>query len=214
MRTHHRLALLASLTLLGATLGVAACSGDDTGAGLFDAGPDTSTTGDDAATSEDGGVTGNDTGTTLQDASAADVVKIEASTRDTGVPNVVDAGPDSGGVPCIVGGNLETEPNGDVTGPKGQANDLVGTVCGTITPPADLTDWYKFKLQAATTTMTLFFSGNVKLTVTVSGQTVVLTPQNSPAVPFEQGKEYSVKVETNEAVPTNRQNYTITLDEK
>ncbi len=213
MRTRHRLALVASFSILGAGIFVAACSGDDgTTAGLFDAGPDTAD--NDSPTSEDGGGGGNDTGT-VQDTSTQDVVKTEASTRDTGVPNTLDAGPDSGAVPCVVGGNLESEPNGDVTGPKGEANTLVGTVCGTITPAAgDVVDWYKFKLQNTTTTMTLFFSGNVKITITVNGQTVVLTPQSSPAVPFEQNKEYSVKVESNETVPTNRQNYTITLEEK
>jgi hypothetical protein len=207
-RHRHRLALVASFSILGAGLTVAACSGDDGNtAGLFDAGTDVAN--GDATSGEDGGGT-QDTGS-AQDTSTADVIKTEASTRDTGVPNVVDGGPDSGGVPCIVGGNLETEPNND----PGTANTLSGTVCGTITPAAlDLTDYYKFTLQPATTTMTLFFSGNVKITITVKGQTVVLTPQSSPAVPFEQGKEYSVKVESNEAVPTNRQNYTITLEEK
>ncbi|MDB4993914.1 MAG: hypothetical protein JWM74_1346 [Myxococcaceae bacterium] len=207
MRTRHRFALVASFSILGAGLTVAACSGDDGNtAGLFDAGPDTADN-DSTATADAGG--GNDTGS-VQDTSTQDVIKTEASTRDTGVPNVVDGG-DAGAVPCIVGGTLETEPNDSA----GTANVLAGTVCGTITPVAlDLTDFYKFTLQPATTTMTLYFSGNVKLTVKVNGQTVVLTPQSSPAVPFVQGMEYSVQVESNQTPATNKQNYTITLEEK
>jgi hypothetical protein len=207
MRTRNRLALVASFSILGAGLTVAACSGDDGNtAGLFDAGPDTANN-DSTADTDSGG--GTDSGS-AQDTSTQDVIKTEASTRDTGVPNVVDGG-DAGPVPCIVGGTLETEPNDD----KGSANTLAGTVCGTITPLAlDVSDFYKFTLQPATTTMTLFFSGNIKITVKVNGQTVVLTPQSSPAVPFEQGKEYSVQVESNQAPATNKQNYTITLEEK
>jgi hypothetical protein len=209
MRTRHCLALVASLSLLGAGLTVVACSGDDGNtADLFDAGADSAGNPDGTTTEDSGGAV--DSGSP-QDTSTQDVAKIDATTRDTGVPNVVDGG-DAGGVPCIVGGTLETEPNDD----KGTANDLAGTVCGTITPTAlDLVDFYKFKLQPATTTMTLFFSGNVKITVTVGGNTVVLTPQNSPAVPFDKAESYSVKVESNQAAPaTNRQNYTITLEEK
>jgi hypothetical protein len=204
MRTRLRLALVASFSVLGAGLTVAACSGDDADTGLFDAGADTGSDG--TASNEDGGG-GSDTGS-QQDTSAQDVVKIDANTRDTGVPNVLDGG-DAGPVPCIVGGNLETEPNNDV----GTANALDGTVCGTLTPVVDLVDRYKFTLKGTTTTMTLFFSGNVKITVSVNGQTVELTPQSSPAVPFVQGMEYSVKVESNGTLTAPR-NYTITLEEK
>lgn len=206
MRTRHRLALVASFSLLGAGLTVAACSGDDGNtAALFDAGADTA---DNDSTAGDASA-GNDTGS-VEDTSTQDVVKTDATTRDSGVPNVVDGG-DAGPVPCIVGGTLETEPNDTA----GTANTLAGTVCGTITPLAlDLVDYYKFTLQPATTTMTLFFSGNVKITVVVDGKTAVLTPQGSDTVPFEQGKEYSVKVESNQSPATAKQNYTITLEEK
>ena len=210
-RPLHLVACVGSVAIVSACSVLSGFDDDPTGAGGADGGngddrPADVAPGDGVATTEDGGETDSEI---QHDTFSPDVARADANTREAGVPNVLDGG-DAGAVPCIVGGTLETEPNND----PGTANALAGTACGTITPNIDLVDYFKFTLQPTTTTMNIVFSGNVKVTVTVNGQTVVLLPQSgNPAVPFEQGREYSLKVESNEAVPTNKQSYTLTLEE-
>ena len=76
--------------------------------------------------------------------------------------------------------------------------------------PATEVDFLKFKVKAATHSMNLGFDGNVALTVTVDGQTVVVSPQRSPSIPVVKGKEYTVEVRS---MDQNRQNYRVTVFE-
>jgi hypothetical protein len=84
----------------------------------------------------------------------------------------------------------ETESNNDPT----TANQLAGSVCGTLNPTSEL-DYLTFTLPANTKTMDLTFQGNVKLLVSVEGLAPVeLSPSSNPPVPFAPGKKYLIKI--------------------
>jgi hypothetical protein len=125
---------------------------------------------------------------------------------DAGAPIVLEAGPEyGGGVPCVQGGVLEVEPNDDAS----TANELAPTVCGAVLPGTEV-DVLKFRLQSRSKSMFIGFDGNVSLTVTVDGQTVVVTPQSNPAIPFVKNKDYTVEVRSMDQA---RQNYRVTIFE-
>lgn len=201
-------ALAFALALAPVAVWAVACSGSDSsGSGLFDAGSDVTSGDDGGGTGDDASV--QDSGGGGQDSGSKDVnVKETAPPFDAGQPVILDGGPDyEGGVPCVVGGTLEVEPNGD----PGQANALAGSVCGSITPitPTADVDYYKFTLSQSATKLTIYFNADIKMTIAVPGHPdTVITSTNSPAVPFDTGKEYTVKVETNNG---QKQNYILTL---
>jgi hypothetical protein len=150
-------------------------------------------------------------------------VAVDSFRLDTGIPNVLDAGGAyEGGVPCVVGGLLETEPANDTPEGADTLNAQYPTRCGATVrvaaadadagdaEPGDAgagdggaiadVDYLKFQLEDASTSFFLYFEGSVKLTVTVEvdggTQTVVMTPTSSPPVPFVKDKTYVVKVES------------------
>lgn len=84
----------------------------------------------------------------------------------------------------------EAEPNDN----QNQANTITGSVCGSITPRGD-TDWLTFTLKPSTQTLSLQFSGRVRLRVNVQGHgTTELTPDSAGAVPFVKNTPYYVQV--------------------
>ena len=193
---------------------IAACSGSDSQDVI---------SGTDASTS-DSTTSNPDTGST-NDSGSADVttdtfvVVDSGPVYDAGLPTVLDAGGVyEGGIACVSGGLLESEPqnnnqnNGDVL------NKQHPTFCGATIPGraadggAGDVDYLQFKLENPTTTFFLQFAGNVKVTVTVetqSGvQTIVMTPTSFPPIPFVLGKDYTVKVESNSG---QREDWRITL---
>ena len=95
----------------------------------------------------------------------------------------------------------EDEPNDN----QNQANTIVGSICGSITPRGD-TDWLTFTLKSSTQELSLKFSGRVRLRVNVQGHgTTELTPDDALAVPFVKNTPYYVQVaafsDTNSALP-------------
>jgi hypothetical protein len=75
-----------------------------------------------------------------------------------------------------------------------EANTLNPTRCGTVNSKTDPIDYLTFELKPSTTSMSLKFTGHVRLQVSVAGKTVTLTPDGSGAVPFVKGQQYLVAV--------------------
>ena len=134
-----------------------------------------------------------------------------------GEASIIDGGGlYEGGVACVTDGVLETEPGNNA---PGGADTLNPAVCGAIllgTNDGGIdVDYLKFRLKTTTTTFFLGFQGNIKLTVsvTVDGgtQTVVITPTSGGAIPYVQGQDYSVKVESNDGA---RQSWIVRLNEQ
>jgi hypothetical protein len=135
---------------------------------------------------------------------------------DAGPPTVIEAGEEYGeaGVPCVLGGSLEEEPNDD----KDAANTVDPTRCGAILLTADggtdagvaESDFLTFQLKAATKNFYIQFSGDITLTITVDGQTVMFTPTSQPAVPFVRDKPYYIQVKS---VDGKKQNWRVTIFE-
>ena len=76
------------------------------------------------------------------------------------------------------------------------ANELVGSVCGTLLPSAEF-DYLTFTLKQGTKSMDFTFSGNVKILITVGDEKVELSPQSNPPIPFVVGKPYLVRIGSN-----------------
>jgi hypothetical protein len=175
------------------------------------------------------------------DASLADTSQPDTSRPDTGTPDTgadtgpqYDAGPPvtldggdvyEGGVPCVLGGLLEEEPNDDTT----TANALSPADAGCAAPGcsrcgAILTsdpgaggdggaesDFLTFEVRPNVNNFYLQFGGNVTLTVTVEGHApIVITQTSSPTLPLVRGKPYYVEVKS---VNGKRQNWRVTLFE-
>jgi hypothetical protein len=194
MRKMRRARIGFSLVLASAAFGgwVAACSGDDSSSDT-PAAPD--------AARVEASVPPN----SLPDTSVADVVldvvQDTGTIYDAGPANVLEAGDEyEGGVPCVVGGQLEEEPNDD----PDAANTLAPTRCGAILLTADggtgsptiaESDFLTFTLPTTTNTFFIQFSGDVSLKVDVEGNpSVTITPTTSAAVPFVKGKPYFIEV--------------------
>lgn len=98
-----------------------------------------------------------------------------------------NGGNSNGGVDC---GNPEDEPNDE----QDEANKFSGTICGEIDPKGD-EDWITFTLKPTTQTLSLQFSGRVRLRVRVGDRgTTELTPDGAGAVPFVRNTPYYVQV--------------------
>lgn len=208
---HFRLAVsIAASSALAAWL--AACSGSDDAEPL-DPTPDASLP---EASAPD---------TSTPDTSAPDTGPKDSGPQyDAGPPTVLDGGDlYEGGVPCVVGGQLEEEPNDDTT----TANTLAPTRCGVVFPldpdagadaaadagdaGATESDFLTFTLKPTTTSFFLQFSGNITMTVSVEGkQPVTISQTQSPAVPFVKDKPYYVEVKSANG---KRQAWRVTLFE-
>jgi hypothetical protein len=187
---------LASAAMLAA--GFAACGGSDDNDDVTDV-PDAA----EAAPAFDAG---QDTG--KPDTGTPDTGPV----YDAGTPTTLDGGDlYEGGVPCVLGGQLEEEPNDD----QATANTLAPTRCGVVFVNADggadasvaELDYVKFELEAGTKTYYLDYQGNVKLDVEVDGSApVTVTPTAS--LPFVVGQPTYVKVYSADG---KRQNWRVTL---
>ena len=135
---------------------------------------------------------------------------------DAGPPTVIEAGAEYGeaGVPCVVGGTLEEEPNDEADA----ANELMPTRCGAVLLTADggtdagvaESDFLTFTLKATTKSFYIQFSGDINMTITVDGQTVNFTPTSQPKVPFVKDKPYTVQVKSADG---KKQNWRVTIFE-
>ena len=84
----------------------------------------------------------------------------------------------------------EEEPNDD----KDEANVLAPVRCGTLSDRRDR-EFLTFQLEPDTESMSINFTGRVRLRVDVPGHdTTELTPDNSEKVPFVIGADYLVEV--------------------
>ena len=83
----------------------------------------------------------------------------------------------------------EVEPNDN---PK-EANVLAPALCGTLSQK-DGKEFLSFELQPTTSSMSINFSGQVRLRVEVQGVKTELTPSSAGQVPFVMGSPYSIEV--------------------
>lgn len=201
MKRRQRAVLTAVAIGLSAGASFVACSGSESDGDLFDAGSDAA---GDATTTD---VSAADTSTQQDTSPPIDAPVDTGPPFDAGMPIVLDAGGYEGGLPCVAGGTPEMEPNDT----SGMATPFTSRACGAILPMGDK-DFFTFKLANTTTTFDLRYLGDVKLVVTVKGQTVTLGPGMSPAIPFFLNEDYIVEVQpVNPATP--RVNYIVALDQ-
>ncbi|MBX3187753.1 MAG: hypothetical protein KF819_12090 [Labilithrix sp.] len=207
MRKPFRIRLglgLAASTAVGAWL--AACGGSDPQDVIepVDSGPETSTVDNFRP----------DTGT--PDTGKPDTGPV----YDAGAPTILDGGDlYEGGIPCVVGGVLEEEPNDD----RDAANVVDPTRCGAILMTATSdgdggagdaaaeVDFLTFTLKPATTSFFIQFQGDVILKVDVEGKpTTTITKTTSPAVPFVRDKPYFIEIRSETG---RRANWRVTVFE-
>ena len=131
-----------------------------------------------------------------------DVVKDTGPMYDAGQPNVLDGGDlYEGGIPCVVGGQLEEEPNDD----RDAANPVMPTRCGVVLVDADggtsgnplvaESDFLTFTLPSTTKSFYIQFAGDVSLKIDVEGNpSVTITPTMSGNVPLVKDKPYFIEV--------------------
>ena len=104
---------------------------------------------------------------------------------------VADASVDAPG-PCP----SETEPNDT----RESANTIAPTLCGTISPDSE-SDFLTFQLKPASTSLSITFTGEVTLKVTVAGTSVTLTSTSNVKVPFMKNQRYSIEVKAAQKLP-------------
>lgn len=147
------------------------------------------------------------------DVVAQDVKKDTGPVYDAGPATVLEAGDEyEGGVPCVVGGQLEEEPNDD----KDAANPTMPTRCGAVLLTADggtaESDFLTFTLKQTTTNFFIQFSGDVSLKVEVEGSPpVTITPTTSPTLPLVKGKPYFIEVKS--LMANKKANWRVTIFE-
>jgi hypothetical protein len=92
----------------------------------------------------------------------------------------------SGGTTC----EPEEEPNDN----KDEANVLARARCGTLSRE-DRRDFLTFRLKPSTKSMSINFTGRVRLRVDVDGEgTTELTPDSAGIVPFVMNEDYLIEV--------------------
>src|SRR5262249_38916051 len=117
----------------------------------------------------------------------------------------VDA-PIEGGLPCVIGGNVELEPNDN--GPFADAGgpNVVpeGVICGATAPGTDV-DWFVHHLRSDAGNLSIVFNGNVKIVLSVDqldGGTQDLAtfqPNGNPvSYSIIPGRDHFLKVTSND----------------
>jgi hypothetical protein len=142
-------------------------------------------------------------GAETQDVLARDVSGQAASSSGNGSSGTTSSGGTSGNTTSggtsgnnTSGGPItqcaqEDEPNDD----ERNANALAPARCGTVSRE-DSRDFLTFRLKPATKSLSLTFSGQVRLRIEVGDQRVELTTATSSTpVPFEMGKPYMIEVQ-------------------
>ena len=115
---------------------------------------------------------------------------------DAGAPNVLEGGPGfEGGIPCVVGGLVEEEPNDDPS----MANPLTPTRCGAVLVEdggldGGENDYLTFTLGDASTSFFLQYSGQVKVNVEVDGSAPVDITAPDASLKLVKDQPYFVQV--------------------
>ncbi len=203
MRKGHIARLLFTMSAVAAAGVWAACGGSD-GQDVVqtDAGSDT------GGGDRDSGGDQNDSGDHADSGPKDSGADVEI--YDAGEPNVLDGGDVEGGIPCVVGGELEEEPNDTAL----LANELRPTRCGVIkidALDAGEKDYLTFTLGDASTNFFLQYAGNVKVMVETDGSAPVDITQGSPKLDFRKGQPYFVEVTSKD---NKQQVWRVTLFEK
>jgi hypothetical protein len=119
---------------------------------------------------------------------------------DAGEPNVLDAG--DGGIACVVGGELEEEPNdteltANMINFPDAAMPVHGTRCGIVRVDAldaGENDFLKFQLADASTRFYVQYAGNVHVVVETDGSAPIDVTEPDASVAFKKGQPYYVQV--------------------
>jgi hypothetical protein len=100
----------------------------------------------------------------------------------------------TGGASSSNGGSTACAPEVEPNDSQETANDLAPERCGTLSPE-DKRDYLRFTLKPTTQTLSLNFSGAIRLKVDApNGDKVELTPENAKPVPFVRGGPYFIAV--------------------
>ena len=109
-----------------------------------------------------------------------------ASSGTSGTSGSSSGTSSGGGTTCV----QEEEPNDQ----ERLANVLSPARCGTLSR-RDQKDFLTFRLKESTKTMSINFTGRIRLRVDVDGRdTTELTPDNAGIVPFVMGADYVIEV--------------------
>ena len=115
---------------------------------------------------------------------------------DAGTPNLIDGGDAvEGGIPCVVGGDPELEPNDETL----TANELKPTRCGAVLvtdggPDGGESDFLTFTLADAATSFFLQYAGNVSVKVETDGQAPVDITGPDASLVLKKAQPYFVEV--------------------
>lgn len=117
----------------------------------------------------------------------------DAPVYDAGEPDLRDGGDIEGGIPCVVGGELEEEPNDD----RATANVLNPTRCGVVRVVNDAgeSDFLTFELSDASTSYYLQYAGNVHVFLETDGSAPADISQGG-SIPLRRGQPYYVEVKS------------------
>lgn len=135
---------------------------------------------------------------------------------DAGEPNLLDGGPDfEGGIPCVVGGAIEIEPN-DTADAATAMIPPVKTICGAVIaadggPDGGESDWVQFNLGDASTTFYVQYAGNVKVHVETDGMAPVDISAPNATLVMKKGQPYYVEVRSKDG---RTQTWRVSLFEK
>lgn len=183
-KAHLTRVFLSSLIVCGVAVW-AACGGSEKHDVLVpDSGTDTGTNDEDSGGGEDAGD---------QDTGVADT-GADVKVYDAGQPNLLDGGDIEGGIPCVVGGLLEEEPNDSTQ----EANTLTPTRCGVIrvVDGGGESDFLKFTLGDASTDFYLQYAGEVNVIVETDGSAPVDLSTPNAKLDFRKGQPYFVQVKS------------------
>ncbi|MDB4933368.1 MAG: hypothetical protein JWP87_340 [Labilithrix sp.] len=115
---------------------------------------------------------------------------------DAGVPNLIDGGNEfEGGIPCVVGGDPELEPNDD----RLLANELKPTRCGAVLVSdggldGGESDFLTFTLADASTNFFIQYAGDVRVKVETDGQAPVDITEPDASLVTKKNQPYFVEV--------------------
>jgi hypothetical protein len=202
MRKAQVARLLFTMSAVASVAVWAACSGsDEQDVVQVDSGTDTGSDDKDSAVTDSGG---------QPDTGPRDTGTPDVKVYDAGQPNVLDSGDGDGGIPCVVGGELEEESNDD----RLTANTLSPTRCGVVKIndlDAGESDFLTFTLGDASTQFYLQYAGNVNVLVETDGSAPIDITQGAPKLPFRKGQPYFVEVKSKD---NKRQVWRVTLFEE
>jgi hypothetical protein len=194
---------------LGARLFLAVGGSALLAAGFLACGSSDSTTGTDTPDASEASLPDVSVPDTSTDTGVKDTGADTGPVYDAGAPIILDGGDlYEGGVPCVVGGQLEEEPNDTEGTATALSPDAASprSMCGVIFVDPDAgdgggdgglaeTDFLSFQLKSATQSFYVQYAGDINVDVEIDGSAPInISGTTVPTLPFVRDQPYFVKV--------------------